>query len=114
MVDRRELFYQNRTMELSQLFRTDLIFNDANHSMKIGKIAKELAKTTFSSEIDFFELEFVTRLFLHVTEPKLSVIVTTHMSAAIFFFSCYQYVIMAFVFSVGEPFRQPGNIYLHF
>ena len=36
------------------------------------------------------------------------------MSAAIFFFSCYQYVIMAFVFSVGEPFRQPGNIILQF
>ena len=52
MVDRKELFYQNRTTELSQLFRTDLIFNDANHSMKIGKIAKELTKNDlFRSKI---------------------------------------------------------------
>ena len=67
MVDRRELFYQNRIMELSQRFRTDLIFNDANHSMKIGKIAKELAKNDFFDPKTTFSLKIEKVFFFHMS-----------------------------------------------
>merc|ERR1711892_620818 len=48
----------------------------------------------------------------HVDEDG-EVIVATHLSATLFYFSCFQYIITAFVFSVGEPFRRPvtSNIY---
>jgi len=46
-------------------------------------------------------------------EERGDIIVTTHITGALFLFSCFQYIIMAFVFSVGEPFRQPGSLSLY-
>ena len=42
-------------------------------------------------------------------DERGELIVSTHITASLFLFSCFQYIIMAFVFSVGEPFRQPGE-----